>query len=170
LAVLAPATEGEALPAVDAAEVGQHVAHIGRLALRTRLMALNSVIGTARAGDGAPEVEAISAEIGALTRQIAEESTVLEHLGSAIEAARVPLDVLAETAHGQSTATRDILRNAEGAVAAVLTLSNAIARITRAAGETGRLAEAMRAAADQAAMRSDRLRDDVDGLLARLRH
>lgn len=171
LATLDPATgTGAGLPA-DAAAVGRHVAHIGRLALRTRLMALNSVLGTGHAGDAdaEPAVEVIAAEIGALTRQIVEESAVLETLGEAMEAARAPLAVAAESSHQSNAAIRDILRNAEGAVAAVLGLSNTVSRITRAAGEGGRVAEAIRIAADEAAQRSERLRGDVDELLSRLR-
>lgn len=161
----------EAGQPVDAAAVGQRVAYIGRLALRTRLMALNSVIGTTHAGDpGAePEVAMIAAEIGALARQLAEESAAFETLGTALEAARAPLGGMADVIDGQNAATRDILRNAESAVAAILTLSNATSRITRAAGETDRVAQAMRAAAEEAAERSERLMSDIDGLLARLR-
>ncbi len=171
LAVLEPAAGAEAGLPADAAAVGERVAYIGRLALRTRLMALNSVIGTRHAGTpGAePEVEMIAAEIGALARQIAEESAAFETLGTAMEAARAPLGVAAQSVRGENAATRDILRNAEGAVAAILTLSNAISRITRAAGESARVAEAMRTTAEAAAERSDRLRNDIDGLLARLR-
>jgi len=165
-----PAAGIEADLPADVAVVGQHVAHIGRLALRTRLMALNSVIGTADANaDAEPAVEVIAAEIAALGRQIVEESAVFETLGAAMEAARAPLGEAAASVHGQNAATRDILRNAEAAVAAVLALSNAISRITRAAGEGGRVAEATRAAAGEAVRRSERLRDDIDGLLARLR-
>lgn len=171
LAVLEPAAGAETGIPADAAAVGQRVAYIGRLALRTRLMALNSVIGTRHAGaaDAEPEVEMIAAEIGALARQIAEESAAFETLGTAMEAARAPLGVAAQSIRGENAATRDILRNAEGAVAAILTLSNAISRITRAAGESARVAEAMRTAAEAAVGRSDRLRNDIDGLLARLR-
>ncbi|MDX9862488.1 MAG: HAMP domain-containing protein [Rhodospirillales bacterium] len=156
---------------INAAAVGQRVAHLGRLALRTRLMALNSVIGTAHASDpGAePEVAMIAAEIGALGRQLAEESAAFETLGAAIEAARGPLGGMADVIDGQNADTRDILLNAEAAVAAILTLSNAISRITRTAGETGRVAQAMRTAAETAAERSDRLMSDIGGLLARLR-
>jgi len=67
--------------------------------------------------------------------------------------------------HGETAATRDILRNAEGAVAAIDAVERH-SRITRAAGETARVAEAMRTAAETAAERSDRLRNDIDGLLA----
>jgi methyl-accepting chemotaxis protein len=171
LAVLDPKAGAEAGLPADAAAVGQRVAHIGRLALRTRLMALNSVIGTNHAGtaDAEPEVEMIAAEIGTLARQIAEESAAFETLGTAMEEARAPLGMAAQSIHGETAATRDILRNAEGAVAAILTLSNAISRITRAAGESARVADAMRTAAETAAERSDRLRNDIDGLLARLR-
>jgi methyl-accepting chemotaxis protein len=171
LAVLDPKAGAEAGLPADAAAVGQRVAHIGRLALRTRLMALNSVIGTNHAGtaDAEPEVEMIAAEIGTLARQIAEESAAFETLGTAMEEARAPLGMAAQSIHGETAATRDILRNAEGAVAAILTLSNAISRITRAAGESARVADAMRTAAETAAERSGRLRNDIDGLLARLR-
>ncbi|WP_316975742.1 methyl-accepting chemotaxis protein [Shumkonia mesophila] len=171
LSVLEPAAGAEAGLPADAAAVGQRVAYIGRLALRTRLMALNSVIGTARAGerDAEPEVEMIAAEIGALARQVAEESAAFEALGTAMEAVRAPFGMAAQSGRDENALTRDILRNAEGAVAAILTLSNAISRITRTAGETGRVAEAMRATAEAAAERSDRLRNDIDGLLARLR-
>lgn len=171
LAALDPKAGAEAGLPADAAAVGQRVAYIGRLALRTRLMALNSAIGIGHAGTAGaePEVGMIAAEIGALARQIAEESATFETLGMAMEAARAPLGVAAQSVHGETAATRDILRNAEGAVAAILTLSNAISRITRAAGETARVAEAMRTVAKAAAERSDRLRNDIDGLLARLR-
>jgi methyl-accepting chemotaxis protein len=167
---LAAFDAGTGLPA-DAAAVGQRVAHIGRLALRTRLMALNSVIGTSRAGDedAEPQVGLIAAEIGALTRQIVEESTAFEVLGTAMQAARAPLGRVAESVHDQNAAIRDILRNAEGAVAAVLTLTNALARITRAASESACVAEAMNAAAGEAAARADRLQTEIDGLIARLR-
>lgn len=160
-----PAEEADGADGVDT-----RIAELGRLALRTRLMALNSVIGAAHAHNGrGPAIEEIAAEIGILTRRIAEESAVLAPQEAAKAASRAPLDELVQSVRGHGTATRDILRNAEGAVAAALSLTNAISRITRTAGETGQVATAMQRTADRAAQHSAKLKDDVDAILARLR-
>jgi methyl-accepting chemotaxis protein len=141
------------------------------MALHIRLMALNSVIGAAHAnnGGGGPAIEEITGEIGTLTRRLAEEGAALAAAERETDTARAPLDGLVQTMRGHGMATRDILRNAEGAVAAVLSLTNAISRITRTAGETGQVAAAMQGAADEAARRSAKLKNDIDGILARLR-
>lgn len=156
--------------AADEPSVDEQAAALGRLALRARLLALNSVIGAARAGNGhSPSLADVTAEINELGRRIAEHGAVLAARQPVKAPAGPPLDVVVRSVQGHGTATRDILRNAEGAVAAALTLTNAIARINRTAGETGQVAAAMRTAAAEAAERAAKLKSDIDGMLARLR-
>lgn len=145
---------------------GAELSRVGGLALRARMMALNGVIGASRGGDEEAGLafEDIAAEAQALVLKIAEAGARLAEGPTPPPFGDVP-----ETVGRHGAAARDILRNAEGAVGGALSLSNAISRITRTAAESGRVAEAIRNVAETAAQQSERLRGDVDGILARVR-
>ena len=151
-----------------AGELRGYLERVANIALRTRLMALNGIIGSVRKDNGAvgKGFEEVAEQVGDLAHRISGEGA---DFGARLEAAFKPLDDIAQLMKSQGRATRDILRSAEGAVAGALEMSNAVSRITRTANETGRVADGLLAAADEAAQQSERLRGEIGEILTRLK-
>lgn len=150
------------------ADLRAYLGRIGGIALRTRLMALNGIMESVRLGTDETGLgfEDIATEIRDLTARITGGEADFD---SRIADAVVPLTGIADAVDSQGRATRDILQSAEGAVAGSLELSNAVSRITRAAGETDRVAGQMLTAAQAAATQSKRLRDNIGDILSRMK-
>ena len=152
-----------------ASELRGYLERVANISLRTRLMALNGIIGSVRKGDDpvGRGFEEVARQVGELAHRISGDGAAF---GQRIEAAFQPLGDIAHLMQSQGKATRDILRSAEGAVAGALEMSNAVSRITRTANETGRVADGLLTAADEAARQSERLRGEIGDILVRLRN
>lgn len=148
--------------------IGQHLSRISAVALRTRLMALNGIIGAARRGDDDVGLgfEEIADEIKGVSDRFSADAAKFR---TTISAAFAPIDEIVAAVDSHGAATREILRNAEGAVAGTLQLSNAVSRINRNAGETEKVATEIRQRADAAQQQSESLLGDIDGILAKIR-
>lgn len=151
-----------------ASELRGYLERVANIALRTRLMALNGIIGSVRKGEDpvGKGFEEVAQQVGDLAHRISGDGA---EFGTRIESAFQPLGDIAHLMKSQGRATRDILRSAEGAVAGALEMSNAVSRITRTASDTSRVADGLLTAADAAAQQSERLRGEIGEILARLR-
>jgi len=149
-------------------EVGERLTRISNVALRARLMALNGVIAATRkdARGGTTGFDEIAQTIKEISDRF---STDVAEFQTKISDTLAPIDEIAGAVDSHSAAAREIMRNAENAVAGTLQLSNAVSRITRNAGETEKVAGEIRAKADVAARQSETLLGEINGILAQIR-
>jgi len=149
-------------------EVGERLARISNVALRARLMALNGIIAATR--NGTQDGESGFGNIAQMIKEISDQfGADIADFQARISDALAPIDEIAGAVDSHSAAAREIMRNAENAVAGTLQLSNAVSRITRNAGETEKVAGEIRAKADAAARQSEALLGEINGILAQIR-
>ncbi len=173
---------------VTAAErIGNVVGIIDTIAAQTNLLALNATIEAARAGDAGKGFAVVASEVKTLAKQTAHATSDIRTQISSIqtETHRAVAAIsgicttineieaisgsIAAAVEQQGAATQEIARNVQMAAGGAGDVSRSIARVSSGIDETGLTAEAVLRAAQGLATQSDRLTEEVDGFLARVR-
>ncbi|WP_162138092.1 methyl-accepting chemotaxis protein [Pararhodospirillum photometricum] len=167
--------------------IGAVVVLIEEIASRTNLLALNATIEAARAGDAGKGFAVVAGEVKALslqtTRATADIQTQISSVQSETrDAAQAILGVrdqvvaidsvvtsIASATEEQAAATGEIARGMTEATIGTGAVTSAITEVSRLLGDTGDLAHAMRAVADDLARDTGVLTREVDRFLGDVR-
>jgi methyl-accepting chemotaxis protein len=167
--------------------IGEIINLINAIASQTNLLALNATIEAARAGEAGRGFAVVASEVKSLAAQTAKATDeIASHIGavqsgtndvvSAIQAISNTIDeinnisaTIAAAVTQQNATTAEIARNAEQAAGGSRNVSTNIGSVSRAAADTGRVANEMVRAAVELTQQAATLRQGADGFIARVR-
>ncbi len=167
--------------------IGEIINLINAIASQTNLLALNATIEAARAGEAGRGFAVVASEVKSLAAQTAKATDeIASHIGavqsgtndvvSAIQAISSTIDeinnisaTIAAAVTQQNATTAEIARNAEQAAGGSRDVSTNIGSVSRAAADTGRVANEMVQAAVELTQQAATLRQGADGFIARVR-
>jgi methyl-accepting chemotaxis protein len=173
--------------AESAERIGDVVRLISDIAAQTNLLALNATIEAARAGEAgkgfavvASEVKSLATQTAKATEEIASQITqvrgVTQEAVKAIKQIRGTIDEVNEVATNiaasveeQGAAMKEIARNTQMAAERTRDASENVKAVSDGTAATTQAAEAVKAAAGSLATQATRLREQVDGFMARIR-
>jgi len=158
---------------VDAAQsIGDVVAFINRIAGQTNLLALNATIEAARAGDAGKGFAVVASEVKALANQTAKATEEISGQIGSIQKVTgdtaKSLQGISQTIGMISEINITIAGAVEEQAAATGEVTANISEVTKAVGETGRLASNVLDAASGLAKNSAELEQEVEKFLADL--
>ncbi|MFO7307466.1 MAG: HAMP domain-containing methyl-accepting chemotaxis protein [Pseudomonadota bacterium] len=171
----------------SAQRIGEVIRLINDVAAQTNLLALNATIEAARAGEAgkgfavvAMEVKNLAAQTAKATEEIAAQiNAVQAATGDVVRAiegisetiARIDeiSATIASSVEEQGAATGEIARNVQQAAQGTQEVSANISDVTQAAADTGRVASEIVSAASELTDQAERLREEVDRFIARVR-
>ena len=167
--------------------IGEIINLINAIASQTNLLALNATIEAARAGEAGRGFAVVASEVKSLAAQTAKATDeIASHIGavqsgtndvvSAIQAISNTIGeinnisaTIAAAVTQQNATTAEIARNAEQAAGGSRNVSTNIGSVSRAAADTGRVANEMVQAAVELSQQAATLRRGADGFIARVR-
>ena len=167
--------------------IGEIINLINAIASQTNLLALNATIEAARAGEAGRGFAVVASEVKSLAAQTAKATDeIASHIGavqsgtndvvSAIQAISGTIAeinnisaTIAAAVTQQNATTAEIARNAEQAAGGSRNVSTNIGSVSRAAADTGRVANEMVRAAVELTQQAATLRQGADGFIARVR-
>jgi methyl-accepting chemotaxis protein len=173
--------------AAAAQKIGDVLKLINDIAGQTNLLALNATIEAARAGEAgkgfavvasevkslanqtAKATEDIAAQIGAIQSATGEAVSAIDEITTTVRHVNEIATSIASAVEEQGAATKEIARNVQQASAGTSEVSSNIAGVTQAAADTGSASSQVLGAAGELAKQSERLRSQVDGLIAKIR-
>ncbi len=157
------------------------------VAAQTNLLALNATIEAARAGAAgrgftvvAQEVKTLAAQTkkstGDITQQISSIEATTSNVVAAMRSIAGTIGQLDENANAisiaveqQDAVSKEIARSANGAAERTREVSASVVQVSDAATKTSRVANAVLNAGSELAVKSDRLRAEVERFLAQVR-
>ncbi|CAO3358296.1 methyl-accepting chemotaxis protein [Azospirillum melinis] len=180
---------GEAVRGLaDAAHrIGEVVSMITNIASQTNLLALNATIEAARAGEAGKGFAVVASEVKNLAGQTAkateEISTQIEAIqqttqgvvhaingiGGTIGTINDITTSIAAAVEQQGATTNEISRGVQQAASGTHTVSGNIQQVTEAAAEAGSAATQVLGAAGELARQAERMRQDVESFLSRIK-
>jgi methyl-accepting chemotaxis protein len=167
--------------------IGEIINLINAIASQTNLLALNATIEAARAGEAGRGFAVVASEVKNLASQTAKATDeIASHIGAvqsgtndvvnAIQAISSTIDeinnisaTIAAAVTQQNATTAEIARNAEQAAGGSREVSGNIRGVSRAAADTGRVANEMVKAAVDLTQQAATLRVGADAFIARVR-
>jgi methyl-accepting chemotaxis protein len=181
-------TDGTVRGLAESAErIGDVVRLISDIAAQTNLLALNATIEAARAGEAgkgfavvASEVKSLATQTAKATEEIASQITevrgVTQGAVKAIKQIRGTIDEVNEVATNiaasveqQGAAMKEIARNTQMAAERTRDASESVKAVSDGTVATTQAAEAVKTAAGSLGIQATRLREQVDGFMARIR-
>jgi methyl-accepting chemotaxis protein len=172
----------------DAAQkIGDVLKMIQAVAAQTNLLALNATIESARAGEAgkgfavvAGEVKALASQTATATEEISRQIraiqdttrdavAAIERIGATISKISEISIAVSSAVEQQDATTREMARNVTTVAQSTSVVSEKVAGLANAAGETGQAAQMMRDHAGELKNQADALRIQVDQFLSRVR-
>jgi methyl-accepting chemotaxis protein len=170
-----------------AQKIGDVLKMIQSVAAQTNLLALNATIEAARAGEAgrgfavvAGEVKALASQTAAATDEISgqiraiqdttrDAVSAIERIGATISRiSEISTDV-ASAVEQQDATTREMAHNVTTVARSTSVVSEKVAGLANAAGETGQSAHMVRDHAGELKHQADALRSQVEQFLTRVR-
>ena len=172
----------------DAAQkIGDVLKMIQAVAAQTNLLALNATIEAARAGEAgkgfavvASEVKALASQTATATEEISgqiraiQDTTrdavaAIERIGATISKISEISTAVSSAVEQQDATTREMAHNVTTVAQSTSVVSEKVAGLASAAGETGQAADMVRDHAGELKHQADALRIQVDQFLTRVR-
>jgi len=184
----AESTRGTVRALADAAQkIGDVLKMIQAVAAQTNLLALNATIEAARAGEAgkgfavvAGEVKALASQTATATEEISgqiraiQDTTqdavaAIERIGATIAKVSEISTAVASAVEQQGATTREMAQNVTTVAQSTSVVSEKVAGLASAAGETGQSAHMVRDHAGELKHQANTLRTHVDQFLTRIR-
>ena len=170
-----------------AGRIGDVVKLITAVAEQTNLLALNATIEAARAGEAgrgfavvAQEVKALAAQTGKATEEIGQQIATMQsatedsvadikEIGVTIDRVSDIVSNIATAVEQQGSATQDITRTLQHAVASSTEVASNIGKVNHGAQATGSAAGQVLASAQALSQQGNKLKLEVDRFLGTVR-
>jgi methyl-accepting chemotaxis protein len=170
-----------------ATRIGDVIKLISDIAGQTNLLALNATIEAARAGEAGKGFAVVASEVKSLANQTAkateeistqisavqgvtkEAVDAIKRIGGTIDDVSSIATSIASAVEEQGAATQEITRNTQLAAVRTRDVSDNIAGVTAEADATGAAAGGVKVAAETLGQQADRLRNQVQDFLAKMR-
>jgi methyl-accepting chemotaxis protein len=167
--------------------IGEVIELITSIASQTNLLALNATIEAARAGEMGKGFAVVASEVKSLANQTAkateEISTqiaavqnvtkdaveAIQRIGGTISEVNAVANSIASAVEEQAAATQEIRRSTHEAAARTAEVSTNMGDVATATEKTGAAATGVKTTVKTVAQEADRLRQQIDGFLAKIR-
>jgi methyl-accepting chemotaxis protein len=173
--------------AESAGRIGDVVSLISNIAAQTNLLALNATIEAARAGEAGKGFAVVASEVKSLATQTAKATqeidahitqvreatqqavTAIRQIRGTIDEVNKVATAISASVEQQGAAMQEIARNTQLAADRTRDASQSVSAVSEGTSATTQSAEAVKTAAGTLGVQATRLREQVDGFMARIR-